>query len=249
MRSATTTPAAMRAPPSRDGLRSMSEYTGTRNLEIMTEAVNYNRYLLSLIRAHARPGDRIADIGAGIGTFASALAAEGFDITCVEPDPGQARTIAAKGVPVVAAAEDFADASFDYIYSLNVLEHLDDDRAAATTWVRKLVRGGRMLIYVPAFPLLFSSLDRLVEHRRRYRRRTLADVMRSAGLRVDRVRYADSAGFFATLVFKALGNADGAIDRHALAAFDRFAFPLGRIADFGLDRMLGKNVVLTGVRD
>jgi len=43
----------------------MSEYTGTENLEIMTEAVNYNRFLLSLIRSNARRGDRIADIGAG----------------------------------------------------------------------------------------------------------------------------------------------------------------------------------------
>ena len=226
----------------------MSEYTGTENLEIMAEAVNYNRYLLSLIRANARPGDRIADIGAGIGTFARALAADGLDVTCVEPDARQSRVIAAAGLPVVAAVEEFADASFDFIYSLNVLEHIDDDRAAATTWVQKLKPGGRMLIYVPAFQLLFSSLDRLVEHRRRYRRRMLADVMRDAGLRVDRVRYADSAGFFATLAFKAVGNDRGTIDRRALVAFDRYVFPLGRIADRALDRVLGKNVVLTGVR-
>jgi hypothetical protein len=30
--------------------------------------------------------------------------------------------------------------------------------------------------------------------------------------------------------------------------FDRYAFPLGRIADRALDRVVGKNVVLTGVR-
>ncbi|MEP7061396.1 MAG: class I SAM-dependent methyltransferase [Betaproteobacteria bacterium] len=226
----------------------MSEYTGTENLEIMAEAVNYNRYLLSLIRASAQPGDRIADIGAGIGTFARALAAEGLDVTCVEPDARQLRVIADAGLPAVDAVESLADASFDFIYSLNVLEHIDDDRAAAATWVSKLKPGGRMLVYVPAFQVLFSSLDRRVEHRRRYRRRMLADVMRSAGLRVDRVRYADSAGFFATLVFKAIGNDHGTINRQALVMFDRFAFPLGRVADLALDRIVGKNVVLTGVR-
>jgi SAM-dependent methyltransferase len=227
----------------------MSKYTGTENLEIMAEAVNYNRYLLSLIRANARPGDRIADIGAGIGTFARALAADGLDVTCVEPDPRQSRVIADAGLPVVAAVDAFADASFDFIYSLNVLEHIDDDRAAAATWVRKLKPGGRMLIYVPAFQVLFSSLDRLVEHKRRYRRRSLADVMQHAGLRVGRVRYADSAGFFATLAFKVIGNDSGTIDKRALVIFDRLLFPLGRIADVALDRVLGKNVVLTGVRD
>jgi SAM-dependent methyltransferase len=226
----------------------MSEYTGTENLEIMTEAVNYNRFLLSLIRSNARRGDRIADIGAGIGTFALALAAEGLDVRCVEPDARQSRVISEGGLPVVGTAEELEDASLDYVYSLNVLEHIDDDRAAATTWVRKLKPGGRMLIYVPAFQVLFSSLDRLVEHRRRYRRDTLTDVMQSAGLRVDRVRYADSAGFFATLAFKAIGNDSGTINRRALVMFDRYAFPLGRIVDTAFDRIVGKNVVLTGVR-
>ena len=182
------------------------------------------------------------------GTFALALAAEGLDVSCVEPDPRQSRVIAEGGLSVVATADELPDASLDYIYSLNVLEHIDDDSAAATTWVRKLKPGGRMLIYVPAFQVLFSSLDRLVEHRRRYRRGTLADVMQSAGLRVDRVRYADSAGFFATLAFKAIGNDRGTINRRALVMFDRYAFPLGRIADRALDRIVGKNVVLTGVR-
>ncbi len=227
----------------------MSDYTGTENLEIMAEAVNYNRYLLSLIRANARPGDRIADIGAGIGTFARALAGDGLDVTCVEPDPRQARVIAEAGLPVVAAVDALADASFDFVYSLNVLEHIDDDRAAAAAWVRKLKPGGRMLIYVPAFQILFSSLDRLVEHKRRYRRRMLADVMRHAGLRVTRVRYADSAGFFAALAFKAIGNDHGTIDRRALVVFDRVLFPVGRAVDLLLDRVLGKNVVLFGVRD
>jgi SAM-dependent methyltransferase len=226
----------------------MSDYTGTENLEVMAEAVNYNRFLLSLIRAQARPGDRIADIGAGIGTFARALAGEGRDVTCVEPDLSQSRVIVDAGLPVVADAAALADASFDFIYSLNVLEHIDDDHAAAATWVRKLKPGGRMLIYVPAFQVLYSSMDRQVGHCRRYRRQSLADVMRHAGLRVDRVRYADSAGFFATLAFKAVGNDSGTIDRRALVTFDRLVFPLSRLADKGLDRILGKNVVLTGVR-
>ena len=226
----------------------MNDYTGTENLEVMAEAVNYNRFLLSLIRAQARPGDRIADIGAGIGTFARALASEGHDITCVEPDPGQSRVIVDAGLPVVADAAALTDEGFDFIYSLNVLEHIDDDDAAAATWVRKLKPGGRMLIYVPAFQMLYSSMDRQVGHCRRYRRRSLAEVMRHAGLRVDRVRYADSAGFFATLAFKAVGNDSGAIDKRALVTFDRLVFPLSRLADKGLDRILGKNVVLTGVR-
>ena len=51
-----------------------SHYTGTDNLEAMKEAVNYNRFLAALVAGEARPGERLLDFGAGVGTFAHALA-------------------------------------------------------------------------------------------------------------------------------------------------------------------------------
>ncbi len=223
-------------------------YTGTGNLEVMAEAVNYNRYLLGLVRRAARPGDRIADIGAGIGTFAAALAADGYDVACVEPDAAQAEVLRSRGLAHVHDASELPAGSLDFVYSFNVLEHIEDDAAAASTWVSRLRPGGRMLVYVPAFDLLFSSMDRKVGHVRRYRRASLRRVLEGAGLEVGRVRYADSAGFFATLAFKALGNDSGEIDRRALVAYDRVAFPVSRAADRLLDRVVGKNVVATGRR-
>jgi SAM-dependent methyltransferase len=226
----------------------MTEYAGTDNLEVMAEAVNYNRYLLDLIRGQARHGDTILDVGAGIGTFARALAAEGYAVRCVEPDARQAAMIAAHGLPVATALDEVADGSIDYLYSLNVLEHIADDTAALREWAAKLKRGGRMLLYVPAFQLLYSSMDRKVGHCRRYAKRELATKAAQAGMRVTDVRYADCLGFFASLAYKAFGDRSGSIDRGALRSYDRFVFPLSRVGDALLDPLLGKNVVLAAVR-
>jgi len=52
----------------------------------MVEAVNYNAFLVSLIRGEACAGEAIVDFGAGIGTFAKALAMDGHSVRCIEPE-------------------------------------------------------------------------------------------------------------------------------------------------------------------
>jgi 2-polyprenyl-3-methyl-5-hydroxy-6-metoxy-1,4-benzoquinol methylase len=97
------------------------EYSGTDNLEVMAEAVNYNKFLLTLIFSYAKRGDRIVDFGAGIGTFARELAQNGYRVHCIEPDTRQAQVITAAGLSVSASLEEVEDESVDYLYSLNVL--------------------------------------------------------------------------------------------------------------------------------
>jgi hypothetical protein len=69
-----------------------------------------------------------------------------------------------------------------------------------------------------------------------------------AGFVVVKNEYVDSAGFFASLLFKALGNDSGAINRDALILYDRYIFPLSRMADFVCNKLFGKNVFLIARR-
>jgi SAM-dependent methyltransferase len=223
----------------------MQTYTGTDNLEVMEEAVNYNEFLLSLIRNCVSVDDHILDFGAGIGTFAKALSGEGYKISCLEPDATQARLINAAGVPVATRLDDIDDESLDVIYSLNVLEHIEEDGAILTALHGKLRPGGRILIYVPAFHLLYSSMDRKVGHVRRYTRSGAIAKLRAARFENISACYADSIGFFASLLFRLIGNSEGNINRKALVFYDRLVFPFSRLCDRFLNRILGKNIVAT----
>ena len=131
---------------------------------------------------------------------------------------------------------------------LNVLEHIEDDAAALRELHRKLVPGGRLLVYVPAFQVLYTSMDRKVGHLRRYTRATLIAAVTAAGFAVEHSRYADSLGFFATLVFKLFGNARGTLDRHGIRLYDRRVFPLSRALDALVSPLFGKNVLLVAVK-
>ena len=125
-----------------------------------------------------------------------------------------------------------------------MLEHIEDDLAALVELGRCLKSDGRLLLYVPAFDLLYSPMDARVGHFRRYRRRSLAEKLEQAGFRVDVARYADSLGFFATLVYKAVGDASGALDPRAVRTYDRWLFPLSRLLDRALGGLVGKNLLV-----
>ncbi|HEY0683883.1 MAG TPA: class I SAM-dependent methyltransferase [Steroidobacter sp.] len=219
-------------------------YTGVDNLEVMQEAVNYNRYLLDTVRKQAPARGKVLDFGAGGGQFAAPLSKHGMDITALEPDQFLQQRLHAQGLSVVGSTQELADASIDYIYTLNVLEHIDDDEAALRSLHAKLTAKGKLLIYVPAFPVLYTSMDAKVGHVRRYTRSTLAARVSAAGFRIERIGYTDSIGFFATLAFKLIGNKDGDVSLGALKLYDRAIFPLSRALDLVARRWFGKNLLL-----
>jgi SAM-dependent methyltransferase len=83
----------------------------------------------------------------------------------------------------------FPDGSLDLVLALDVLEHLDDDRAGLAEIARTLRPGARAVLAVPALQSLWGLQDELAHHRRRYRRPALVAAVRGAGLEVERATY------------------------------------------------------------
>jgi SAM-dependent methyltransferase len=96
---------------------------------------------------------RVLVHGIGVGMYAAQLRrrytphVEGFDIEFERVQEARAETPHA----LVAAAEHlpYQDAIFDTIFSHEVMEHVQDDRAAALEMVRVLKPGGRIVIFAP----------------------------------------------------------------------------------------------------
>jgi SAM-dependent methyltransferase len=82
--------------------------------------------------------------------------------------------------------------SYDAMVLLNVLEHIDDHVAAVSHISRMLKPGGVVVIEVPAGPELFDDYDRQLQHFRRYTLKVLCDVVKGAGLVVERRNYLGS---------------------------------------------------------
>ena len=222
-------------------------YSGRDNLEAMKEANRYNDFLVRLVQKHAT-GNRVLDHGAGAGTFALPLARSGMDVICMEPDPGLRESLRMGGLDVVARLEDLEPGSIDYAYTLNVLEHIEDDAAALRQLSECLRPGGRLLVYVPAFAVLYSQMDRHVGHFRRYRRKTLVKQLRATGFEVSSARYVDSLGFFATLLYRLVGDRSGRISAGSVSLYDSLVFPVSRLVDVLTLGSFGKNLAVVAAR-
>ncbi len=223
------------------------EYSGVENLGAMKEARNYNRFLLDLLRSNLT-GGRVMDFGAGTGTFALPLTEAGAAVVCIEPDPGLCDGLSAAGLTAHANLEAIPPGSVDCVYSLNVLEHIEDDRATLAMLNDRIRPGGKVVIYVPAFNLLYSEMDRLVGHHRRYRRKELVAKMKDAGFEITEARYIDCLGFLSALVYRLIGNDQGVISPGAVRIYDRFLFPVSRILDRLVFGSFGKNLLVVGTR-
>lgn len=217
---------------------------GTENLEVMAEAKNYNAWLLAMTKNALSGTRRVLEFGAGTGQFAVSIAEAGYSIAAVEPDERARALLTQMGLEAHADLSNIPDRSIDAIYTLNVLEHIPDDVAALRELHRCLKPGGVLFVYVPAFMFLFTAMDRHVGHVRRYTRSILIERVAATGFKVESSRYADCLGFFATLGYRALGSADGEINRTMLRVFDRFVFPASRVLDFLTGAAFGKNIWL-----
>lgn len=148
---------------------------------------------------------RILDVGCGTGANLKMLAgygrSEGVELSkqaldfCRQRGLDGVRRGAAESLP-------YDDNSFDLVTSLDVLEHLDDDRAALAEIRRVLRPAGSALLFVPAFMFLWGVQDDVSNHRRRYTLPGLIRVVTAAGLQVERTSYANFTFFFPVLLVR-----------------------------------------------
>ncbi len=225
-------------------------YTGVDNLEVMAVAVKYRRFLARSVAelVVSDPGVTLLDFGAGTGTHARDLRDLGFDVCCIEIDRDLRSQLDAEGFSTFASIADLGGRTFPLVYTFNVLEHIVDDRAALDELFAATAPGGTLLVYVPALPSLFSSMDRKVGHLRRYRRRQLERLIRTAGFNITRSTYVDSLGWFATMLYKMVGNDRGDIGTRSVGLYDRFAFPVSRALDRLTGNLFGKNLLVVATR-
>ncbi len=147
----------------------------------------------------------ILDLGCGTGTNMDGLRrfgeAHGID------ESGLALEFCLKrGLELLAQAKadrlPFRDGCFDLVCALDLLEHLNEDKAALAEAFRVLRPGGLLLVTVPALPRLFGAHDYAMGHLRRYTRPGLESMVEGTGFEKAKASYYMSLIFPATLLIK-----------------------------------------------
>ena len=130
------------------------------------------------------------------------------NVTGIDISPRAIELAHRRGLPNTSVMDgtklDFPDESFDLVIASDVLEHIDDEALALREWRRVLRPGGRLLVFVPAFPMLWSQHDVVNHHFRRYTRDSLVTSLRAGSFTVSRSSYWHGALFAPTLVVRGL---------------------------------------------
>jgi len=171
-------------------------------LSKMKALERFNRHLYETIRPFCK--GRILEVGAGSGNITRFLL-QSNDVTATDVEPGAVKLLAglfsgwdgfAAHVWDVSkpAPTELSGQRFDTVVCLNVLEHVLEDQAALCNMRAALAPGGRLVLLVPAGPLLYSPLDKALGHHRRYTRSGLTALLEETGFKVERLFYFNMAG-------------------------------------------------------
>jgi glycosyltransferase involved in cell wall biosynthesis len=142
-------------------------------------------------------GERVLEIGAGIGTLTDQFIPREFYLASdINPSYLSYLRAYSVGKPYLHVRHidagvpgDFSglDSRFDTALMINVLEHVPDERVALRNIHSALMPGGRVVILVPQHPALYGTLDRALDHRERYTPKSLREGLEQAGFRVEQI--------------------------------------------------------------
>lgn len=227
----------------------VQHYDG-QDLEALADLPRYTRWILDQFGPHLH--GRVIEVGAGMGNVSARYLDQVHSALLVEPAVNLHSKLAARlgphpkvttaccllqELPPALVAEPF-----DAAILVNVLEHIDDDVAILQA-LRALVKpGGAVLIFVPALPQLYGSLDALVHHVRRYTRMELRDKFERAGLVTQRVDYMDALGMAPWFVVGKILK-QRKFSTTGAQLYDRFGVPATRFVEERFLPPIGKSLV------
>jgi len=150
-----------------------------------------NRLFKSLVLRNALPRGktRYLDIGCGTGDFISQLnSSENLEITGSEIYL-KGLQYAKKNLPGVDfiqfdVTQGVLEEKFDMITAFDVVEHIDNDMAAISNIFQMLNKGGVFVVSAPQHMFMWSRLDEIVKHKRRYSRQELISKLTNNGFEI-----------------------------------------------------------------
>ena len=231
---------------------SPKNYSAHRELELLASTPVSTKIILDTLEPNL--GKDVLEVGAGLGLITEMLSGMGRKVVSLEPDQGlfeqlerNALTGQVQGYCLTLA--EYLDthgtpATFDTVLYVNVLEHIENDIEELRTAARAMKPDGNIVIFVPAAPRLYGTMDSISGHYRRYRMNELKSVASSAGLEVVECSSFDPVGAIPYwLMYRVLKRRK--LANSSVALYDKVIIPLSAAVPKSIiKRTGGKNLIL-----
>ncbi len=149
------------------------------------------------------------------------------------------------GSTLEEAADRLRHQPVDTVISINVMEHIRDDMRTLRSMWEVLVDGGRIILYVPALPWLYGTLDKAFQHIRRYRRQELQEKVSAASFRLVSVRFMNLLGVASSFITGRILRRS-TLSPRAVKVYDGCIVPVLRRLEGFHPPPVGQNLLLIG---
>jgi len=230
---------------------------GFETLSVIANAEHFNTWTFETIRPWCN--GKILEIGSGIGNISHCFTEKNYDITISDLRSNYRKFLAQKFpaletqhkiLPLDLVHPQFEQeysnliGTFDTVFALNVVEHIEDDSKAIANCAILLKKGGNLIILVPAFQSLYNKFDEELYHFKRYRKSDLQKLFSRNALETIKKFYFNAGGIPGWFVSGNLQK-NKTIPAGQMKFFDKLV-PLFKLVDKVLMNKVGLSVICVG---
>jgi SAM-dependent methyltransferase len=149
------------------------------------------KWIFDRINKYIRPPAGVLEVGCGTGNISNFLTQKGYQVIGCEFHAEAIHT-AWPGFKIVQGDANnlpFEDNRFDIVGLFDVIEHFHDDIPPVKEAVRVVRDGGIVALTVPAREELWSYIDEVSLHKRRYTKETVKKIFRETNLNTLLIEY------------------------------------------------------------
>lgn len=233
-------------------LHDASKESPLEEFELLSAPPVYTAAIIRELECHL--GYSVLDIGAGIGQVSSKILGRDRKVMSIEPDENRYNLLSQSQsmyehefyrgtLQELIDSRPTGSLLFDTVLYVNVLEHVKADIDELRLASQVLGPNGRLIVFVPAIPSLYGTMDSTLGHYRRYRRQELMAVMRAAGLEITRLYPFDPIGIVPYwLSCRILGRKK--LGPISVNLYDRIIIPISvLVSKIFRSRTPGKNLI------
>ena len=234
-----------------------NDVEGLEILDVISDAKKFNKWIYDTINPYCK--GKVLEIGSGIGNISSLFLENNqaivlSDIRDIYLDRLKDRFTREKSLQEIIkldfVAHDFSERyadyldTFDTVFALNVVEHIEDDCLAIANCKLLLKKGGKLIILVPAYQSLYNSFDKELFHFRRYTKKSLQNVFQENDFSIIHSKYFNLAGILGWYISGKLQR-NKTIPENQMKFFNQLV-PVFKFVDRIIFNKVGLSVIVVG---
>ena len=175
---------------------------GIETLDVISEADKFNAWMYQTIQPFCK--GEILEIGSGLGNISQFFLKDKYSLMLSDIRQNYCDRLAQKfdnvpnlkGLALIDLVDPDFDQkfdslfdSFDTVFALNVVEHIEDDNLAIKNAYKLLKKEGHLVILVPSYQKLYNGFDKALDHYRRYNKKTFTKLIAQNELEIIQKQY------------------------------------------------------------